>query len=155
LFLLGAMANKTRLHDVHILQELLLHSDCDASATASDSAASHESESSSDSDVDRQMDKPQWTVNRIRRPSAPVIHRFTGGSSALRLGKDSTPLSVFMLFFLKIIQLLAEEANRYYHQYLDTFDEGLTILPDMTIHKMHFFILLHVGFPWWHDLCTL
>jgi hypothetical protein len=54
-----------------------------------------------------------------------VIHRFTGGPSGIchneapTINKDITALSIFMLFFLEIIQLLVVETNRYYHQYLD------------------------------------
>jgi hypothetical protein len=61
---------------------------------------------------------------------APVIHRFTGGPRGIRhnaaptINKDSTPLlSVFMLSFLEIIQLLVVETNRYYHQYLDSLND--------------------------------
>jgi hypothetical protein len=42
-----------------------------------------------------------------------------------------------MLFFFEIIQLLAEETNRYYHQYLDMLDKGHAPLPDMTIQEMY------------------
>jgi hypothetical protein len=61
--------------------------------------------------------------------SPKSIHRFTGCPSRLRLNKapqiakDSTTLNIFMLFFLEIIQLLIEETNRYYYQYLDTLDK--------------------------------
>jgi len=51
-----------------------------------------------------------------------------------------------MLFF-EIIQLLVEEANGYYHQYLDTLEEGRSSLPDMTIQEMCLFltIIVHMG----------
>jgi len=32
-----------------------------------------------------------------------------------------------MLFFFEIIQLLVEETNRYYHQYLDALDKGRSL----------------------------
>jgi hypothetical protein len=50
-------------------------------------------------------------------------------------------LSVFVLFFFEIIQLL-EETNRYYHQYWDTLDEGQSPLPDMIVQDMCFWQLL-------------
>jgi hypothetical protein len=43
------------------------------------------------------------------------------------------PLSSFVLFFLEIMQLLMEETNRYYHQYLETVDGGCSPLPDVTV----------------------
>jgi len=42
----------------------------------------------------------QWTENTNHRPTVPVLHRFTGGSSMLQLtepphtNKDASPLSV-------------------------------------------------------------
>jgi hypothetical protein len=67
-----------------------------------------------------------------------MIHGFTRVPSGLRqneapiVNKDSSPLSVLMLFSLEILRLLVEERNRYYHQYLDTLDEGCSPLSDMT-----------------------
>ena len=52
-----------------------------------------------------------------------------------------------MLFFFEIIQLLVEETNGYYHQYLDTLDEGRSPLPDLTVQEMCLFltIIVHMG----------
>ena len=52
-----------------------------------------------------------------------------------------------MLFFFEIIQLLVEETNGYYHQYLDTLDEGRSPLPDVTVQEMCLFltIIVHMG----------
>ena len=52
-------------------------------------------------------------------------------TEAPHINKDSSPLSILMLFFFEIIQLLVEETNRYYHQYLDTLDEWWSSLPDV------------------------
>jgi len=52
-------------------------------------------------------------------------------------------LSIFVLFFFEIVQLLAE-TNRYYHQYLDTLDEGQFPLPDMTVQNMCLFLAIIV-----------
>jgi hypothetical protein len=53
-------------------------------------------------------------------------------------------MSVFMLFFLEIIQLLVVEAKRHYHQYLDTLDKGWSPLPDMTVQEMFLAIILQM-----------
>jgi hypothetical protein len=55
-----------------------------------------------------------------------------------------------MPFFLEIIQLLVVETNRYYHQDLDTLDEGGSPLPNVTVQEMYLFlvIILQMG----HDL---
>jgi hypothetical protein len=47
-----------------------------------------------------------------------MLHRFTGGLSGLRqneasyINRDSSPLSVFMHFFLEIVQLPVEERKK-------------------------------------------
>ena len=40
--------------------------------------------------------------------------------------RDSTPLSVLLLFFAETITLLLLETNRCYHQVLDNSDDGLS-----------------------------
>jgi hypothetical protein len=53
------------------------------------------------------------------------VHPFTGSPSELRIqepphvNKDSTPVTVFLLFFMEAIELLVAETNKYYNQYLD------------------------------------
>jgi hypothetical protein len=75
---------------------------------------------------------------------------FTGGYSGLRqneaptINKDSTTLSVFMLYFLEIIYLLVEETNKYYQQYFDIPDRGQSPLPHVTIQKICSFLAIIV-----------
>ena len=53
------------------------------------------------------------------------VHPFIGPakgvkkSEAPHVNKDSSPLSVLMLFFTEIFHLLVEQTNVYYQQYLD------------------------------------
>jgi hypothetical protein len=47
--------------------------------------------------------------------------------------KDCMPLSMFMLFFFEIMQLLVEWTNRYYHQHLDVLGEGHDYTGNMLI----------------------
>jgi hypothetical protein len=56
-------------------------------------------------------------------------------NGAPHVNKGSTPLCVFMVFFTRNIHLLAEETNRYYHQYLDSLEDGPSPLLDMTDSK--------------------
>jgi len=55
---------------------------------------------------------------------------------------QSSPVSIFMLFFVEIIQLLMEETNRYRHQYLDTLDKGQSPLSDVTVQEMCLFLAI-------------
>jgi hypothetical protein len=45
-----------------------------------------------------------------------------------------------VLFFLEIMQVLVEEANRYSHQYLDMLDDGHPPLPNMTVQEVYLFL---------------
>jgi hypothetical protein len=55
----------------------------------------------------------------------PHVHQDAGGdrrkkqNEAPHINKDSSLLSVFMLYFASVIDLLVTETNRYYHQCLD------------------------------------
>jgi hypothetical protein len=52
----------------------------------------------------------------------------------------SIPICEFMLFFTGIIHLLVEETNLYYHQYLDSLEDGPSPLPDVTDFEMFLFL---------------
>jgi hypothetical protein len=66
---------------------------------------------------------------------------------APHINNTSNPLAVFMLFFAEVIGLLVVETNRYYHQYLDTIDQGPSPLPDISEAEMFLFlgIILQMG----------
>ena len=79
--------------------------------------------------------------------SGPQVYRGPSGlwqTEAPHITEDSTPLSIFMVLFFEIIQLLVEETNRYYHLYLDTLDEGQSPLPEVTVQEMHLFLAITV-----------
>jgi hypothetical protein len=52
----------------------------------------------------------QWTDTTQSRPSAPDIQGLRQ-NKALNINRYSTPLNVFMLLFLKIMQLLVEKTD--------------------------------------------
>ena len=78
--------------------------------------------------VTRQQPQPsQWTLPP--EPRRRVVDTFTGDRSGKRsegahITKETTPLWVMLLFFAKIIILLAVETNRYYKKFLDNSDDG-------------------------------
>ena len=87
----------------------------------------------------------QWTLPHY--PQRRVVHTFTGApigksSEAAHITRESTPLSVLLLFFAEIITLLVVETNRYYHKYLDNNDEGLPPQRDVTEGEMFVFLAL-------------
>jgi len=63
-------------------------------------------------------------------------------SEAPHINKDSSPLSVLMLFFTEIFHLLVEQTNVYYQQHLDRQAGPSRRLPDITVPDMMTFIAL-------------
>jgi len=63
-------------------------------------------------------------------------------SEAPHNNKDSSPLSVLMLFFTYIFHLLVEQTNMYYQQQLDRQARPSRQLPDITLLDMMTFIAL-------------
>jgi hypothetical protein len=62
------------------------------------------------------------------KPAVPVVHRFTGGPNGFQ--QCEVPIIIKTLHHLALscysfqtIQLLLEDSNWYYHQYLDTLDD--------------------------------
>jgi hypothetical protein len=81
-----------------------------------------------------------WT-----RPSCPhssVAHTYTGGhrekkdNEASHINDGSSPLSIFLLYFVEIITLLVVETNRYYQDYIDRLVDGPCPEPDITEAEM-------------------
>jgi hypothetical protein len=65
-------------------------------------------------------------------------------NEAPHINDSSSPLSVFLLYFAKIITLLVVETNRYYHDHLDRLDEGCSPLPDVTEAEMLVFLAITI-----------
>jgi len=75
------------------------------------------------------------------------VHNFIGApngksSEAAHITPESTPLSVLLLFFMEIVTLLVVETNRYYHQFLDNFEDGPSPQREVTEAEMFSFLAL-------------
>jgi hypothetical protein len=77
--------------------------------------------------------------------------------TAPHINKNSTPCSVFILYFAYVITLLVEGTNRYYQQYLDVLDDGPSPLPDVTESEMFLFlaIIVQMRHDVWDSLSDL
>jgi len=64
------------------------------------------------------------------------------GSVAAHITRESTPLSVLLLFFMEFITLLVVETNRYYYQFLDNSDDGPSPHHEVTRAEMFMFLAL-------------
>jgi len=81
------------------------------------------------------------------KPQKRVVHTFTGASNrksseAAHITKESTPLSVLLLFFAEIITLLVVETNQYYDQFLQNSDDGPSPQREVTEAEMFAFLAL-------------
>ena len=63
-------------------------------------------------------------------------------SEVPHINKDSSPLSVLMLFFTEIFHLLVEQTNLYYQLHLDGQAGPSHLLPDITLPDMMAFVAL-------------
>jgi hypothetical protein len=133
------MAMKRRLENDEIERQLIFDTDSDCCTEDEDNDWGYEDEDdeelqpsssslSSSSSLPSSWGTPQQNGRRD-------VNNFYGGAvginpdEAPHVNKDSTPLCVFLLFFTGIIHLLVEETNRYYHQYLDSLEDGPSPLP--------------------------
>jgi len=75
------------------------------------------------------------------------VHTFLGASKgksseAVHITKESTPLSVLLLFFAEIITVLVVVTNRYYDQFLQSSDDGTSPQCEVTEAEMFAFLAL-------------
>jgi len=138
-----------------ISEILVADSDSEPGAEASDVEDELEGEEEQEQEASAEEDKQQAETSGGRLPTwGPPqgrntnIHRFVGPpkgviqSEASHINKDSSPLSVLMLFFTEIFHLLVEQTNLYYRQHLDRQARHSPLLPDITLSDMMTFIAL-------------
>jgi hypothetical protein len=86
-----------------------------------------------------------------RRPGdSPKVLDFTGPpsrinrSAAPNINAQSSPFSIFVLFFQQMFQILLQGTSRYFHQFMASQDApGPTIqLPDITIEELYKFLAI-------------
>jgi hypothetical protein len=88
---------------------------------------------------------PTWGLPQGRNTN---IHPFVGPAKGVKksesphINKDSSPLSVLMLFLIEIFHLLVEQTNMYYQQHLDRQAGPSRRLPDISLPDMMTFVAL-------------
>jgi hypothetical protein len=90
-----------------------------------------------------------------RAKDSSKVFAFTGPPSGVNrsaapdVNAESSPLSLFMLFSRQIFQLLLEETNRYFHQYMTSKNTASISAqsPDITIGEIYTFfaIIIQMG----------
>jgi len=148
---------RMKMDEETIREILVADSDSESGAEASDiedeleGGGEEEQEQQASAEKDKQQAEtsggrlPTWGPPQGRNKN---IHPFVGPpkgvkkSEAPHINKDSSPLSVLMLFFTEIFRLLVEQTNLYYQEHLDRQDRPSHLLPDITLPDMMTFIAL-------------
>jgi len=121
----------------------------EGSQNASSSASSSPPPPSSDEE-----DKEIEFCHR-RETDTARIHDFPGLPHGIKqyavpnISPESSPFTIFFLFFQQIFVMLLRETNRYFHQYVASLDEaGITAQqPDITMEEMYriFAMIIQMG----------
>ena len=116
-----------------------------------------QSSSSSEDEDDAEETKVAFRAKRAGDSSSFL--NFTGPpngvdqSAASDINAESSPFSIFILFFRQVFQIILTETIRYFHQYMSSRPTGSTSAqpPDITIEEMYTFFGLVIQMR--HDQC--
>jgi hypothetical protein len=137
------------------IQEIMMEEESDEELEEiHDSIDRHDNVSSSSSEEEEEEDDDNEDLElqfRVRRPgdSAKILD-FSGPpngvnrTAASDINAASSPLSIFILFFQQIFQILLEESNRYFRQFLATQNNpGPSVQPpDITMEDLYKFLAI-------------
>jgi hypothetical protein len=119
-------------------------------------------QSSSSSEDEDDAEETEVAFQAARAGDSLNFLNFTGPpkgvnqSAASNINAESSPLSIFILFFRQIFQIILTETNRYFHQYMSSRTTGSTSAqpPDITIAEMYTFfgLIIQMGHDQRHSL---
>jgi len=122
----------------------------EGSQNASSSASSSSSPPPSSDEEEIEIE-----FHHRRETDTASINDFTGLPNGIKqsavpnISPESSPFTIFFLFFQQIFVILLRETNRYFHQYVASLDEaGMTAQqPDITLEEMYRFfdIIIQMG----------
>ena len=107
----------------------------------------HRVQSSSSSEDEDDAEETEVAFRAARAGVSSNFLNFTGPpngvkqSAASDINAESSPFSIFILFFRQIFQIILTETNRYFHQYMSSRTTGSTTAqpPDITTEEMYTF----------------
>ncbi|PNF34306.1 hypothetical protein B7P43_G15809, partial [Cryptotermes secundus] len=146
-------AQYSKLLDAEELEEILMEEESDEELEDINKVEPQGNMSSSSSPSSSSSDKAEETEIRFRdrRPGdSPNVLDFTGPpsginrSAAPNINAQSSPFSIFILFFQQIFQILLQETERYFHQFMACQDApGPSVQPpDITIEEIYNFLAI-------------
>src|SRR5215469_13994250 len=119
-------------------------------------------QSSSSSEDKDDPEETEVAFRVARAGDSSNFLKFTGPqngvnqSAAPDINAESSPFSIFILFFRQVFQIILTETNRYFHQYMSSRPSRSTSAqpPDITIEEMYTFfgLLIQMGNDQRHSL---
>jgi hypothetical protein len=132
--------------DAEELEEILMEDESDEELEIE----SQENMSSSSSSSDNEAEETEIRFRERKPGDSPKVLDFTGPpsgisrSAAPNINAESSPFSIFILFFQQVFQILLQETNRYFHQFMARQDApGPSVQPpDVTIEELYNFLAI-------------
>ena len=116
-------AKHSKSLDPDEIEEVLMDEDSDELEDR-DEVMESRIQSSSSSEDEEDTEETEVTFLATRPGVSSNILYFTGPpngvkrSAAFDLNAESSPFSIFILFFRQVFQIIVTETNRYFHQYI-------------------------------------
>ena len=137
------------------IEEVLMDEDSDEELEETDELTESSVQSSSSSEDEDNIDETDVTFRARRAGDSSNAFDFIGHpngvnrSAAPDINAESSPFTIFILFFRQIFQIILDETNRYFHQYMASKNTGSTSAqpPDITSEELYkfFAIIIQMG----------
>jgi hypothetical protein len=132
------------------IEEVLMDEESDEELEQTDELMESRVQSSSSPGEEDNAEETEITFWARRAGDSPNIFDFTGPLygvnrlAASDINAESSPFSIFIHFFSQIFQIMLDETNHYFHQYMASKNTGSTSAqpPDITIEEMYSFFAL-------------
>jgi len=129
------------------IEDVLMDEESDEELEDRDEVVESSVHSSSSSEDEDDAEETEVAFRATRAGDSSNFLNFTGPpngvnrSAASDINAESSPFSVFILFFRQVFQIILTETNRYFHQYISSRTTGSTSAqpPDVTIEEMYTF----------------
>ena len=155
-------AKHSKSLDPDEIEEVLMDEDSDEELEDRDEVMECRIQSSSSSEDEEDTEEIEVTFRATRPGDSSNVLDFTGPpngvnrSAASDINAESSPFSIFILFFRQFFQIILTETNRYFHQYMLSRPTGSTAAqpPDITVEEMYTFfgLVIQMGHDPRHSL---
>jgi len=132
--------------DLDEIEEVLMDEDSDEELEDRDEVMEPRVQSSSSENED-DPEETEVAFQTTRAGDSSNFLNFTGPPSGINcsaapdINAESSPFSIFILFFGQVFQIILTETNHYFHQYMSSRATGSTSTqpPDITIEEIYTF----------------